>query len=302
MPIVGCVLSEVSSRRVELLPVHAPRGASARDHAVRAVDGAELHRRQHRRRYHAGVAQSALQAFYDNQAVAVADETLELLPERTGSNGIAIAPSHTQDGNALLLINPHTTFYFSSELQMTSDEGLNAYGAATWGQFFGYQGFNPNVGWMHTSTGADNVDQFAETIVSGADGSLSYRYGDQLRPVTTKTIPLSYLTADGGQAERSFTTYGRITARSWPRPAASGIAFALMNKPIDAAKRQSIRLYPTRRRQQSGDRLARVVQPRGHAAGSESSERLGVQLEQLAVDLRRPGQPQSGRLSAAEAV
>jgi acyl-homoserine-lactone acylase len=54
-------------------------------------------------------------------------------PQPTGSNGIAIAPSHTQDGNALLLINPHTTFFFRSELQVTSDEGLNAYGAATWG-------------------------------------------------------------------------------------------------------------------------------------------------------------------------
>ena len=39
--------------RAELLPRHAPRGAAAGDHAVRAVDGAELHRRQHRRRHRA---------------------------------------------------------------------------------------------------------------------------------------------------------------------------------------------------------------------------------------------------------
>jgi acyl-homoserine-lactone acylase len=184
---------------------------------------------------------SQLQTFYDNQAIAAADETLELLPEPTGSNGIAIAPSHTQDGNALLLINPHTTFYFRSELQMTSDEGLNAYGAATWGQFFLYQGFNANVGWMHTSTGADSVDQFAETIVSAEDGSLSYRYGDRLRPVTPKTITLSYLTADGGQAERSFTTYA---THHGPIVAASGgrwIAFALMNKPIEALQQSFLR-------------------------------------------------------------
>ena len=73
---------------------------------------------------------------------------------------------------------------------MTSDEGLNAYGAATWGQFFIYQGFNENAGWMHTSSGVDVVDEFAETIVTGADGSRSYRYGNELRPVTTKTITL----------------------------------------------------------------------------------------------------------------
>ena len=62
---------------------------------------------------------------------------------------------------ALLLINPHTSFYFRSELQMSSDEGLDAYGAATWGQFFIYQGFNAHAGWMHTSSGVDNVDEFA---------------------------------------------------------------------------------------------------------------------------------------------
>ena len=62
--------------------------------------------------------------------------------ERQGSNGIAIAPKLTADGGALLLINPHTSFFFRSELQMCSDEGLDVYGAATWGQFFIYQGFN----------------------------------------------------------------------------------------------------------------------------------------------------------------
>ena len=59
-----------------------------------------------------------------------------------GSNGIAIAPALTQGRKALLLINPHTSFFFRSEQQVTSGEGLNVYGAATWGQFFIYQGFN----------------------------------------------------------------------------------------------------------------------------------------------------------------
>ena len=74
--------------------------------------------------------------------------------EPSGSNGVAIAPSNTTAHHALLLINPHTSFFFRSELQMVSDEGLNAYGAVTWGQFFIYQGFNDRVGWMHTSSAA----------------------------------------------------------------------------------------------------------------------------------------------------
>ncbi|MEO7072561.1 MAG: penicillin acylase family protein, partial [Rhodanobacter sp.] len=108
-----------------------------------------------------------LKAFYGapTDAPLAQVQTRPSWAEPTGSNGIAVAPKLTVDGHALLLINPHTSFFFRSELQMSSDEGLNAYGAVTWGQFFIYQGFNPHVGWMHTSTGVDVVDEFAETIV-----------------------------------------------------------------------------------------------------------------------------------------
>src|SRR5581483_8014943 len=122
------------------------------------------------------------------------------------SNGIAIAPKLTADGHALLWINPHTDFYFRSELQMSSDQGLDAYGAATWGQFFIYQGFNRHVGWMHTSTGADNIDEFAESIVR-KDGKLFYRYGAALRPVTSSKVTLRYRTGSGALASRTFTVY-----------------------------------------------------------------------------------------------
>ena len=88
-----------------------------------------------------------LRAFYDTSVGAsVASLEPDPFPEPLGSNGIAIAPKNTKDGKALLLINPHTSFFFRSELQMTSDEGLNAYGASTWGQFFIYQGFNERLG------------------------------------------------------------------------------------------------------------------------------------------------------------
>jgi acyl-homoserine-lactone acylase len=128
-------------------------------------------------------------------------------------------PQHPA-GHALLLINPHTSFFFRSELQMTSDEGLNAYGAATWGQFFLYQGFNDHAGWMHTSSGLDVVDEFAETIVR-KDGKPSYRYGAEERPVTVKTIEVPYRRRrlDG---KKTFTVYAPTTAPSSARPTASG--------------------------------------------------------------------------------
>src|SRR5207302_8417613 len=96
-----------------------------------------------------------LQAFYSGKRSAAAARPYV---KRQGSNGIAIAPRLTAGGGSLLLINPHTSFYSRSEQQVTSDEGLDVYGAATWGQFFIYQGFNRQAGWMHTSSGVDNVD------------------------------------------------------------------------------------------------------------------------------------------------
>jgi acyl-homoserine-lactone acylase len=116
---------------------------------------------------------------------------------------------------------------------MTSDEGLNAYGAATWGQFFVYQGFNPHAGWMHTSTGADTVDEFAETIVR-KDGKLFYRYGTEERPVGVSTVTVPYRTPEGTMASKTFTVF---RTHHGPIVRADGdkwIAMALMNKPVEA--------------------------------------------------------------------
>ena len=111
---------------------------------------------------------NALQAFYGSKPEAstigrATDDAQYMEP--SGSNGIAIAPSNTTAHHALLLINPHTSFFFRAEVQMVSDEGLNAYGAVTWGQFFIYQGFNERAGWMHTTSNVDDLDEYLETVV-----------------------------------------------------------------------------------------------------------------------------------------
>src|SRR5207245_9448721 len=117
-------------------------------------------------------------------------------PAPTGSNGMATAPSNTTGKHALLLITPHTSFFFRSELQMTSDQGLNAYGAATWGQFFIYQGFNEHAGWMHTSSGVDAIDEYLETVVKKGD-HFYYKYGNEEGSVTTSVIKIPYKTGRG---------------------------------------------------------------------------------------------------------
>jgi acyl-homoserine lactone acylase PvdQ len=125
--------------------------------------------------------------------------------EPRGSNGFAISGQHTASGDAMLLINPHTSFFFRGEIHVVSDEGLNAYGAVTWGQFFVYQGFNENTGWMHTSTRLDFMDDFVEDVIK-EDGKLLYRYGDEVRPVEVSEVTLKYKDGDK-MSERTFPMY-----------------------------------------------------------------------------------------------
>jgi acyl-homoserine-lactone acylase len=146
-----------------------------------------------------------LEAFYGKAPVAQASYINEREPEPGGSNGIAVAPSNTTAHHALLLINPHTSFFFRSELQMASGEGLNAYGAVTWGQFFIYQGFNDRAGWMHTSSGVDAIDEYLETVQKKGD-RFYYKYGNEERPIITTQITVPYKT-DNGMAEKKFTVY-----------------------------------------------------------------------------------------------
>jgi acyl-homoserine-lactone acylase len=176
-----------------------------------------------------------LQAFYGNSRVAAtSNDEHELFaePEPTGSNGIAIAPSNTVARRALLLINPHTSFFFRSELQMTSEEGLNAYGATTWGQFFIYQGFNERCGWMHTSSAVDAIDRYLETVVKKGD-RYYYKYRGEERPVTTSVIKIPYKT-DNGMAEKTFTVYRTHHGPIISSTEGKWVSISLMQEPVKA--------------------------------------------------------------------
>ena len=130
-----------------------------------------------------------LQAFYGKDAGTAGAQPGARRPaggtrrvERHRHRARRTPPAH----HALLLINPHTSFFFRSELQMVSDEGLNAYGAVTWGQFFIYQGFNERTGWMHTSSGVDAVDEYLETVQKKGD-RFFYKYGNEERPLVASS-------------------------------------------------------------------------------------------------------------------
>ena len=146
----------------------------------------------------------------------------------------------TKSGKAILLINPHTSFYFRPEVHVVSKQGLNAYGAVTWGQFFVYQGFNEKTGWMHTSGDTDVKDEYAISPIN-IDEQPLYKYGDEYRPMEKKDISLAYKTEGGTIDLQSFTIYrthhGPVTHEDGDKL----VATAIMWDPVNALMQSFLR-------------------------------------------------------------
>lgn len=161
-----------------------------------------------------GISVNELKNYYSGVEETVAiNNYKEEVP--TGSNGFAFAPKITASGNAILYINPHVTFYFRPEVHMVSKQGLNAYGAVTWGQPFIYQGFNEHCGWMHTSSKADISDAYIEKL-SQQNGKWFYEYEGKQLPVTEKIISIKYKEADNISSKiftAFFTHHGPILTK-----------------------------------------------------------------------------------------
>ena len=159
--------------------------------------------------------------------------------EPRGSNGFAVSGKLTESGNAMLLINPHTSFFFRGEVHVQSEQGLNAYGAVTWGQFFVYQGFNEKTGWMHTSSDVDIMDEFEETIIRNPKG-IGYKYGNKIRPVDSLDLKLSYKSENGFKSKK-FRVY---RTHHGPVTHASGnkwVSTAMMWDPVKALQQSFLR-------------------------------------------------------------
>jgi acyl-homoserine-lactone acylase len=121
---------------------------------------------------------------------------------------------------------------------------LNAYGAATWGQFFIYQGFNPHAGWMHTSSGVDNIDEFAERVERRGT-AIAYLYGSEWRPLQTRKVTIRYRTPGGALGARTFTTFGTHHGPIVRSANGRWIAFAMMDRPVEALEQSFYRTRAT---------------------------------------------------------
>ncbi|MCP5120430.1 MAG: acylase, partial [bacterium] len=118
--------------------------------------------------------------------------------EKPGSNTWAVAPSRSESGNAMLLMNPHLPWgdmmtWF--EVQLTAP-GLNAYGAALVGQPVVGIAFNDHLGWSHTVNTHDGQDLFELTL----EGE-GYMWDGAVRPFETDERTLTVRQDGGGSRE-----------------------------------------------------------------------------------------------------
>ncbi|MEH2349555.1 MAG: acylase [Nostoc sp.] len=128
-------------------------------------------------------------------------EALDLSKKKlqVGSNGWAIAPSHSASGNAMLLANPHlpwSDLFLWYEAQITAP-GIDAYGATLVGIPVLAIAFNNNLGWTHTVNTYDGWDVYE--LTSAGNG---YRFDDKVRSFQTKTLSLKVKQKDGSLQEQ----------------------------------------------------------------------------------------------------
>lgn len=119
-----------------------------------------------------------------------------------GSNGWAIAPSHSASGKAMLLANPHlpwSDLFLWYEAQLTAP-GIDAYGATLVGIPVLAIAFNDNLGWTHTVNTYDGWDAYELKLAESG-----YLFDGKIRFFEKETLPLKVKQEDKTLIEQSFT-------------------------------------------------------------------------------------------------
>ncbi len=143
---------------------------------------------------------------------------LEEIRAATGSNAWAIGPSKTDDGTAMLFINPHQPWFGTgmfTELHVRSDEGWNFSGSTFPGGPFPTMGHNDYLGWAYTVNEPDVGDVYRLTFDHPTD-KLQYRYGDGWKTASEWSSTIKVLTPEKLE-ERTYTFrkshYGPIMSK-----------------------------------------------------------------------------------------
>jgi len=132
------------------------------------------------------------------------------------SNAWAIGPDRTLDGTTMLMGNPHFPWQGSLrfyEVQLTVPGKINVYGASLLGSPGVNIGFNDSVAWSHTVSAGSRFTAYMLDLVPG--DPTSYKYGNETRKMTSKTVSVEVLNPDTGTVTSEdhtiwFSHYGPV--------------------------------------------------------------------------------------------
>jgi acyl-homoserine-lactone acylase len=131
-----------------------------------------------------------------------------------GSNAWAIAPSHSENGHAMLLANPHlpwSGYFMFYEAQLTAP-GLNAYGVTLVGMPMVAIAFNDYLGWSHTVNINDGADLYE--LILKEDG---YVFDGEKKKFETQTQTIKIKDSDGNIKEQKLvveqSVHGPVMAK-----------------------------------------------------------------------------------------
>lgn len=144
--------------------------------------------------------------------------------EIRGSNQMAVAPSRSASGHAMLVIDPHLQWFGPSrfwEIRIHAGE-LHGSGVGLAGSPYIGLGHNRHIAWAMTTGGPDTADVYALTL--DAAGT-HYRFEDQWKPLLSREITLRY--PDGSTRARTlhFSHHGPVIARDGQRAWAARIPY-----------------------------------------------------------------------------
>ncbi|MBK8316332.1 MAG: penicillin acylase family protein [Acidobacteria bacterium] len=164
------------------------------------------------------------QAFGDLRAIGV---TPNFQVDMRASNQMAISPSRSKDGFAMLIIDPHLQWFGRQrfwELRLHAGE-INASGFATAGVPYVGLGHSSDVAWAHTTGGPDTADVY--TLQLDPANPLRYKYDNGWREIKTRKV---LITVKGEEKPREVTYYdshyGPIVAKKGNTAYAAKLAYA----------------------------------------------------------------------------
>jgi acyl-homoserine-lactone acylase len=124
-----------------------------------------------------------------------------------GSNAWAVGPKRSENGNALLLANPHQpwqglSLFFEAQL---AAPGYDCYGATLVGFPVLAIAFNENLGWTVTNNTQDGADDYELTLSEGG-----YFFDGKVRPFESREHVLKVKQTDGSVSEQKLQVHSSI--------------------------------------------------------------------------------------------